>query len=370
MKSTIRYIGLDVHKDTVTIAVARGEAEPEVVGTVANRWEVLARQLRRLGPPELLRCCYEAGPCGYEIYRRCRGAGIDCVVVAPSLVPQKAGSRVKTDPRDAAKLARYLRSRDLTAVYVPDEIGEAMRDLVRARGDAKKALHTSRQQLNHFLLRHGRRWGGKSRWTYAHLEWLRRQHFEQPAQECVLSDYIQAVEGAGERIRRYDDDVAKLVPDWSLSPLVTALGALRGVSLVGAAVIAAELGDLKRFATASQLMAYIGLVPSEHSSGKTQRKGGITRTGNAHARFVIVEAAWAYRFPPRRSEAIRKRQEAVSKEVQQISWRAQQRLYRKYTKLLGRCKNIQKTMTAVARELVGFIWAIAQEPKLVAEASE
>jgi transposase len=295
--------------------------------------------------------------------------GVECVVVAPSLVPQKTGSRVKTDPRDAAKLARYLRSGDLTAVYVPDEIGEAMRDLVRARADAKKSLHTSRQQLNHLLLRHGRRWDGKSRWTQAHLEWLGQQHFDQPAQECVLSDYIQAVQAACERIRRYDDDVAKLVGSWSLSPLVTALQALRGVSVVSAAVIAAELGDLKRFASPGQLMAYVGLVPSEHSSGKRERKGGITRTGNAHARFVIVEAAWAYRFPPRRSEAIRRRQEAVSSEVQQISWRAQQRLYRKYTKLLGRRKNIQQTMTAVARELVGFIWAIGQAPKLVAEAS-
>jgi transposase len=168
---------------------------------------VLGQQLRRLGPPELLRVCYEAGPCGYEIYRRCRSIGVDCVVVAPSLVPQKTGDRVKTDPRDAAKLARYLRSGDLTAVYVPDEIGEAMRDLVRARGDAKKSLHASRQQLNNFLLRHGRRWDGKSRWTQAHLEWLGQQHFDQPAQECVLSDYIQAVQAASERIRRYDDDV-------------------------------------------------------------------------------------------------------------------------------------------------------------------
>ena len=368
MRSTIRYVGLDVHKDTVTIAVARGEGDPEVVGTVANDWGVLLRQLERLGPPERLRCCYEAGPCGYEIYRRCRSAGIDCVLVAPSLVPQKAGSRVKTDRRDASKLARYLRSGDLTAVYVLDEIGEAMRDLVRARADAKKALHTARQQLNHFLLRHARCWHGKTRWTQAHLKWLREQHFEQPAQECVLADYLQAIETAEQRIRRYDDDAAALAPCWSLSPLVSALQALRGVSFIAAVVIAAELGDLRRFESPGRLMAYIGLVPSEHSSGKSERRGRITRTGNSHARTTVVECAWAYRFPPRLSPDIKKRQESVAPAVREIAWRAQQRLYRKYAKLQGRRKNIQQTITAVARELVGFIWAIGQEPRLLAEA--
>ena len=283
-------------------------------------------------------------------------------------MPQQTGDRVKTDRRDASKLARYLRSGDLTAVYVPDEIDEAMRDLVRARSDAKKALHTSRQQLNHFFLRHDRRFDGKSRWTKVHFEWLRKQHFEHPAQECVLADYLRAVETAGERIRRYDNDLATLVPQWKLCPLVTALEALRGVSLVAATVIVAEFGDLRRFESASQLMAYIGLVPSEHSSGKSQRKGRITRTGNGHARSVIVECAWSYRFPPRMSPEISKRQEGVSAAVQQIAWRAQQRLYRKYTTLLGRRKNIQQTVTAVARELVGFIWSIGQQPELLATA--
>ena len=250
-----------------------------------------------------------------------------------------------------------------------DDIVEAMRDLVRARADAKRALHTARQELNHFLLRHARHWSGKSRWTQAHLEWLRQQHFEQPAQECVLADYIKAVDAAGERIRRYNDDVAKLVPSWSLAPLVSALQALRGVSLVAAAVIAAELGDLRRFENPGRLMAYIGLVPSEHSSGKSERRGRITRTGNGHARAVIVESAWAYRFPPRMSPEIQKRQESVANEVREIAWRAQQRLYRKYQKLIGRRKNIQQTITAVARELVGFIWAIGHEPKLLEKAS-
>jgi len=207
---------------------------------------------------------------------------------------------------------------------------------------------------------------GKTSWNGVHLGWIRKQHFEHSAQECVLSDYLQTVESTTERIGRYDDDVARLVPSWSLSPLVTALQALRGVSLVSAAVMVAELGDLRRFENPSQLMAYLGLVPCEHSSGKTERKGGITRTGNAHARYIIVEAAWAYRFPPRMSPAIRKRNELVGSEVQEVAWRAQQRLYRKYRKLLGRRKNIQQTMTAVARELVGFIWAIAQQPKLLA----
>ena len=327
---------------------------------------VLSKDLKRLGAPECLRCCYEAGPCGYDLHRRLRSAGIECRVVAPSLVPEQAGNRVKTDRRDARKLARYLRSGDLTAVHVPEETDEAMRDLVRARSDSKKALQTARRQLFHFLLRQGRRYEGKTSWNGVHLGWIRKQHFEHPAQECVLSDYLQTVESTTERIGRHDDDVARLVPSWSLSPLVTALQALRGVSLVSAAVMVAELGDLRRFENPSQLMAYLGLVPCEHSSGKTERKGGITRTGNAHARYIIVEAAWAYRFPPRMSPAISKRNELVANEVQEIAWRAQQLLYRKYRKLLGRRKNIQQTLTAVARELVGFIWSIAQQPKLLA----
>lgn len=367
MGSTIRYIGLDVHKEKIVIAVAeQGGGEPEVVATIANDWPTLHKQLKRLGRPEDLRCCYEAGPTGYGIYRKLKAAGISCIVVAPALVPDQKGSRVKTDRRDAVKLARFLRSGDLTAVYVPDELSEAIRDLVRARFDAKKAERTARQQLGHFLLRHDRRYSGKTAWTKTHLEWIRYQKFEHQAQQRVLVDYLQVVEEGAERIQRLENDIAELVQSWTLYPLVQALQGLRGVSLVAAATITAELGDISRFETPTQLMGYVGLVPSEFTTGKKRRQGRITRTGNHHARWVLVEAAWSYRFSPKNSPEIRKRNEPLAPEVRRIAWKAQLRLHRKYVRLLARGKNKQQAMTAVARELVGFMWAISRQPELLA----
>jgi transposase len=240
-------------------------------------------------------------------------------------------------------------------------VGEAMRDLVRARADAKKAMHAARRQLHQFLMRHGRIWSGKTHWSCAHLEWIRAQRFEQPAQQCVLGDYIRSVESAKERVDRYDGDLVTLLPGWTLHPVVEALQALRGVSTVLGTIIVAELGDLRRFRHPRDLMAYVGLVPSEDSSGPTRRRGGITRAGNAHARFALVEAAWAYRFPPQRGPQLRARSRGLPQSVQDIAWKAQQRLYRKYLKLGRRGKAIQKVMAAIGRELVGFIWAIAQE---------
>jgi transposase len=360
-------VGLDVHKETITLAVAEeGKGDPAVLGTIRNDWTSLWKQLRRLGPKESLRCCYEAGPTGYGVYRDLRSRGIECMVVAPAPVPQQTGRRVKTDRRDAVKLARYLRSGDLTAVYVPDEVSEAIRDLVRARFDAKKAERVGRGQLFHFLLRHGLRYPGKTSWTKTHLEWIRFLRFEHEAQQRVLIDYLHVVEEAAARIQRLEDDIAEQVKGWALCPLVEALQALRGVSLVAAATVAAELGDISRFETARQLMAYVGVVPSERSSGESRRQGRITRTGNHNARWVVVEAAWSYRFSPKMSAQIRKRNEAVSAEVRQIAWKAQQRLYRKYVRLLARGKNKQQAMTAVARELLGFMWAISREPKRIA----
>jgi transposase len=367
MNSTLRYVGLDVHKATIAIAVAEGQGgEPQILSTIPNELSILLKHLGRMGPPESLHCCYEAGPTGYGLYRELKAQGISCDVVAPSLVPVQAGNRVKTDRRDAAKLARFLRSGDLTPIYVPDALSEAMRDLERSRDDAKKAERVARNQLGKFLLRQGRKYPGKTTWTMKHLEWIRAQSFEHEAQRRVLTDYLHAVEEASKRVERLTKDIADLVEGWSLAPLVKGLQALRGVSLMTAVILLAELGDLSRFKSARQLMAYLGLVPSERSSGESQRRGRITRTGNIHARWVLVEAAWAYRFKPQMSYEIRRRNEGVSKEVQSIAWNAQHRLHNRYRKLLARGKSLQRTVVAVARELSGFVWAISREKQVVA----
>jgi transposase len=363
----VRFVGLDVHKESIAIAVADGDGSaPENVATIPNDTALLVKRLRKLATGSTVRCCYEAGPTGFVLQRALDAAGIQCAVVAPSLVPQKAGDRVKTDRRDAVKLARFLRSGDLTEVYVPNAATEAMRDLERSRDDAKRAERTARHQLSKFLLRHGRTYDGKTAWTGMHLDWIRSQVFEHEAHNRVLVDYVQAVENATARVERLTKDIVELIESWSLRPLVKALQALRGVQVVTAVVLAAELGDFARFASAPALMAYLGLVPSEHSSGETQRRGRITRTGNGHVRRILVESAWSYRYRPTMSWEIRKRNEGVAPAVQAIAWKAQHRLHGRYKKLLGRGKNKQQTVTALARELAGFVWSIARQPKLLA----
>ena len=358
----LRFVGLDVHKDSIAIAVAEADGSiPELVATVPGETKAVLKQLRRLGSVGQLRCCYEAGPTGLGLYRALTAAGISCVVVAPSLVPHKSGDRVKTDSRDAVKLARFLRSGDLTPIHVLDEASEAMRDLERARDDAKNAERTARHQLSKFLLRHGRTYTGKTAWTKAHMEWIRSQHFGQEAHNRVLPEYVRAVEEACARVERLTKDIMELVETWHLKPLVKAMQTLRGVRVLTAVILAAELGDIARFATAPQLMAFVGLVPSEHSSGGTQKRGSITRTGNGHVRRVLTEAAWAYRYRPAVSQAIRQRSDEASPEVQAIAWKAQGRLNGRYQRMTARGKNKQQTVTAVARELVGFVWAIARQ---------
>jgi transposase len=359
---TVRFVGLDVHKESIAIAVADGAGgEPAVLATIPNDTAMLLKRLGKVGRKSELRCCYEAGPTGYGLQRDLSAAGIECMVVAPSLVPMQAGNRVKTDRRDAVKLARFLRSGDLTSVYVPDLATEAMRDLERARDDAKKAERVARHQLGKFLLRHGRIFPGKTTWTQTHLDWIRGQQFEHPAQERVLVDYLHVVEEVEARVERLTSDIAELVKTWALRPLVMALQTLRGVQLITAAVLAAELGDLRRFATAPQLMSYVGLVPSEHSSGDSTRRGRITKAGNAHVRRALVEAAWAYRFRPAMSKAIRERNRDAPVEVKAIAWKARARLHRRYGSMIGRGMTKQKTITAIARELAGFVWAIGRE---------
>ena len=300
--TTIQFVGLDVHRDSIAIAVAVRDGKPAAsLGSVPNDVPGLIRRLLRLGPAGSLRCCYEAGPTGFGLARRLHAAGIACEVIAPSLVPVQPGARVKTDRRDAQKLAQYLRSGDLTPVHVLDPATEAIRDLERARDDAKRAERAARHQLSKFLLRHGRWFEGRSTWGPAHQAWLAKQQFDNKAQQDVMNDYREAVEMATARVGRLTGRVAA----WEKAPLVTALQALRGVDLVSAATLVAEVGDFRRFASASELMSFVGLVPSEHSSGGSRRQGRITRTGNGHVRRILVESTWHYRRQPRMSQAIR-----------------------------------------------------------------
>ena len=369
MKKTIRFVGLDVHQKTITVAVAEpGSAPAQLLTTLPNDQLALAKCLERIGPAPTLQVCYEAGPTGYGLARWLLESGIHCRVVAPSLVPRD-GRRIKTDRRDALKLAHFLRSGDLVAIAVPDAAAEAMRDLERAREDAKNAERVVRHQLSKFLLRHGRIWSGATKWTDAHLRWVRAQQFACPTLQRVCDDGLQAVEQAGHRVAQLTRNLSEQTANWSQRPLVQALQALRGVQLVSAVVLAAEIGDYRRFASPRQLMTYLGLVPSEHSTGETRRQGRITRTGNTHVRRILVEAAWSYRYRPRLTKVIAARQKDVAPAVRAIAWKAQQRLHRRYVRLLSRGKSKQQVVTAVARELAGFVWAIARQDALLVEAA-
>ncbi len=367
MRRNLRFVGLDVHQDSISVAVAENGREPaRLLETIpADEW-LLLKVLDRLGPQSRLRVCYEAGPTGYGVARRLNEEGICCVVVAPSLVPTAKNRRIKTDRRDAVRLAHFRRSGDLVEVSVPQAQTEAMRDLERAREDAVQVERVARQQLDKFLLRHGRRWSAGGKWTGKHWKWIKVQEFPEEASRRVFSDYVSTVEQALARIQRLTADISELVERWTLGPLVRALQALRGVDLLTAVVLAAEIGDFKRFRTPKQLMAYLGLVPSEHSSGGARRQGGITRTGNRHARWILVESAWNYRFGPCASQRINARRELVAPRVRTIAERAEQRLLRRFRRLIDRGKSSRKAVTAVARELVGFVWAIAQEEQLLA----
>ena len=362
MGDRITYVGLDVHKEGIAVAIAEGGVRGEVreYGRIANTPAALDRLVHKLGREGVkLRFCYEAGPCGYGIQRQLSARGHDCLVVAPSLIPKRAGERVKTDRRDAASLARLHRAGELTAVWVPDPGHEAMRDLVRARLDAVHALRRARQQLSGFLLRHGCHYG-RPAWTKLHRRWLAGLKFEQAVHHLVLEDYIAAVEAAEARRDRLTAQIAAMLPDWSLAPVAAALQTMRGMALVNAATLIDELGDLTRYDNTRQLMAYLGLVPSEHSSGASVSRGGLTKAGNGAARRLLVEAAWCYRFPARVSRELLLRQEEQPKPIREIAWKAQLRLCARYRKLARTGKPANVVTAAIAREMVGFIWAIAR----------
>ena len=368
-----RFVGLDVHADTIAVAVAEKDGEVRSLGTIPNRMSSVRKLLGKLGDPRAWRACYEAGPTGYTLYWQLTGLGVECMVVAPTLIPMKAGDRVKTDRRDAERLARNFRAGELTPVWVPDAAHEALRDLVRAREAAKADQLRARHRLSKFLLRHGRRPSERMRaWTDRHLDWIRREvKFEQFAQQATLEDYLAEVDHLGQRIVRLEKAIEEALEGAppTMKAVVSALQALRGVAKMSAITIVAEVGQLSRFAKARQLMGYSGAVASEDSSGNHTRRGGITKTGNAHLRRVLVEAAWCQRYTPTLTRALRARQEGLPAAVVEIAAKARHRLSARYRRLLARGKPKQQVVTAIARELLGFVWAIGVEVERTAEAA-
>lgn len=363
MHQSTKVVALDVHKDSITVALAGEDRKtPRLYGTIPSTGEALSKLAGKLSDPETqLRFCYEAGPCGYGVYRQLKALGHDCTVVAPSLIPRRPGDRIKTDRRDALSLARLFRNGELTPVWVPDEAQEAMRDLERCREDFKHTERRIRQRLNSFLLRHGRIYPGRSRWTQAHFRWLETQRFAHRAQQIVFQEYVDAVKEAQARIKGLDQALQNTLEGWSREGETHGVMALRGVNTLTAVTTLAELGDLTRFDSPRQLMAFVGLVPSEHSSGNRRQRGAITKAGNAHVRRVLVEAAWCYRFPARKTATLQRRAERTAPAIQAIAWKAQKRLCGRYRHLNARGMPKNKVCTAIARELLGFIWAIAWE---------
>jgi transposase len=362
-KYTTKYVGLDVHKETIAVAIAEeGRGEPIYYGEIPNIAEAIRKLVKKVtSKGEKVLFCYEAGPCGYDVYRQLTDLGQRCDVVAPSLIPKKSGDRVKTDRRDAGTLTRLYRAGELTPVWVPDKEQEAIRDLTRAREDMKAMEGHAKQRLVAFLLRHGKRFSGRCKWTQAYFRWLEGITFEMPAQQIVLQEYVDTVRHMQGRVAALEEEMRQAMQEWTLEPVVTGLMALRGFELITAMTVVAELGDISRFENARQVMAHLGLVPSEHSSGKRQQRGGITKTGNGHARRVLIEASWCYRSPARKTAQIQRRAEKTSETVQAIAWKAQRRLCKRYWYLVNKGKRPVEACTAVARELSGFVWAIACE---------
>jgi transposase len=364
MKKHNTFIGMDVHKNSIDIAIANEARKGKVrhYGQIDGNLSALDKVVRKLvSTGSQLYFVYEAGPCGYQIYRHLTAQGLDCAVVAPSRIPKPSGKQIKNDRRDAMMLARLHRAGELTPVYVPMAEDEAIRDLTRAREDAKSDEKRSKQRLLSFLLRSGIRYAGRSTWSKAHMRWLSDIKMPHRSQQVVLQEYIGTVNQCKERVQRLTEQIQQLLPEWQLFPIVQALQSMRGVSTIVAATTVAEIGDLKRFQTPSELMSYLGLVPSEHSSGPKTKRGSITKAGNGHVRRVLTEAAWAYRLPARVSRALLKRQEGLPESICDIAWKAQLRLCSRYRHFWNKGKVKQVIVTAIARELCGFMWAIANE---------
>jgi len=361
--SSTLFVGLDVHKEAISVAYVAEELGAEVVsvGSIGTRQSDIDKLIRKLkGKASKLVFVYEAGPCGYWLYRYLTKQKLTCRVVAPSLIPKKAGDRVKTDRRDAVQLARLMRSGDLTAVYVPAIEDEAIRDLSRARQDTMPDLKAAKYRLKAFLLRQDIRYEGRASWSPAHLRWLAEVVCPTPAQQIVFQEYVRTVSEHQDRLQRLESELQTAVKTWRWGPVVEAIQALRGVQFTVALTLIAELGDLTRFDNPRQLMSYLGLTPSEYSSGPMRRLGGITKAGNTHARRALIEGAWAYRYPAKVSRHLQLRLEKVPKAIQHISWKAQVRLCKRYRQLTARGKHANKVVVAIAREMAAFVWAIAR----------
>jgi transposase len=358
------FVGIDVAKlrNAIAIADAGRDGEVRFFGEVDAAASSMRQVIRRIATKfDRVHFCYEAGPTGYGLYRLIRSLGHECTVAAPSLIPKKAGDRVKTNRRDAVSLARLLRAGELTAVWVPDEGHEAMRDLVRARAAAVESLRVHRQQVSAFMLKHGRIYPRKKGWTMRYLRWLQEQKFDHPAHQIALQEMVEGVRISKERVERLERTIEEFAPAWSLAPIVQALQTLRGVDLIVAVTFATEVGDVQRFESPRQLMGYLGLVPEERSTGNTVRRGGITKAGNGRVRHMLVESAWTYRHPPRIGAKKLYLIERAPPKIREVAWKAQTRLTARYRALSGRGKKTTVVCTAVARELAGFMWAIARQ---------
>lgn len=354
------HVGLDVHKDTIAIAKLRHDSETPLVWEIPNEPKAIKKAFGKMLAEALeLRCCYEAGPCGYEVQRQLEQMGIECAVVAPSLIPRKPGERIKTDRRDAAKLARLDRARELTPIHVPTPDAEAVRDLVRAREDVRKDITAARHRLMHFLLRHGRVYREGTNWTKQHRVWLLEQHFERPAEKLAFDHYLAAVDHLDACRDHLEKEIAAVAGQPPYAAAVERLCCLRGIATLSAMVLLTEIQDFRRFAHPRELMAYVGLVPSEHSSGSTERRGGITKTGNSHARRILIEAAWHYCRPPVVKHRVHHSLKGQPAARVEIARRAQARLHKRYVRLVGRGKSRQAAVVALARELCGFVWSMA-----------
>ena len=357
------FVGIDTAKARNAVAVAEGGRDGEIryLGEFDNTPDGVLKLIRKLADRyETLHVCYEAAPTGYGLYRQVLALGHACTVVAPSLIPRRPGERVKTNRRDAQSLARLLRAGELTAVWVPDETHEAVRDLVRTRAMAVEDYRRKRQHVTSFLLRHGRMYTGQASWKGRHLRWLDEQNFAHPAQRLAYQEMLNAVRATVERIDRLEAALVEIVPSWTMAPVVSAFQAMRGVRFMTAATMVAEAGDLRRFDHPRQLMAFLGLVPSERSTGETRRQGGITKTGNASARKALVEAAWTYRHSAGVGRDHQQRQAKLPQQVRDIAWKAQTRLCARYRRLTAKGKRNTVVVTAIAREIAAFLWSIAR----------
>jgi transposase len=360
------FLGLDTHKETIAIAIAEDGRAGEVryFGQIRNEPSPVIKLVKRLAEKyDKLFFCYEAGPCGYGLQRLIAGLGHDCVVISPSHTPKK-GVHIKNDRRDALELARLHRSGDLTPIWVPDTAHEAIRDLVRARITAMEMTKKYRQHLQGFLLRHGRIFQGRSSWTKAHLKWIRGLEFEHPAHYILIEENLAAIRDSEARLGRLEQLIMNIVPSWTLAPLMEAFQAMRGISHIAAVILVSEIGDFQRFAHPRQLASYVELSPSEHSSGEKTIRGSITKAGTERGRRVLIEGAWTYRMPARIGNHIAKRHNNLPQEVLDIAWKAQVRLCKRYRSMTARGKNKNVAITAIAREMVCFLWAIARTVKL------